>query len=74
MENGITINGWVVIVIILFFFFFLGIRIVRPTHRGLVERLGRYHRFANPGFIWILPFIDKIPWTTPLRMTHQAMV
>ncbi|MEI6817282.1 MAG: SPFH domain-containing protein [Bacteroidota bacterium] len=41
-------------------FFLLGVRIVRPTHRGLVERLGKYHGFANPGFNWIIPFIDKM--------------
>jgi len=40
--------------------FFLGIRIVRPTRRGLVERLGKYHRFANPGFNWIIPVIDRL--------------
>lgn len=40
--------------------YFLGIRIVRPTHRGLIERLGKYHHFANPGFNWIIPFIDKM--------------
>jgi regulator of protease activity HflC (stomatin/prohibitin superfamily) len=42
------------------FIFFLGIRIVRPTHRGLIERLGKYHKFANPGFHWIIPFIDRL--------------
>lgn len=40
--------------------FFLGIRIVRPTHRGLIERLGRYSRFAMPGFNWIIPLIEHI--------------
>ena len=40
--------------------FFLGVKIVRPTHRGLIERLGKYHKFARPGFHWIIPFIDKI--------------
>lgn len=40
--------------------FFTGIKIVRPTHRGLIERLGRYTKFANPGFHWIIPFIDKM--------------
>ncbi|MDO8602302.1 MAG: SPFH domain-containing protein [Candidatus Omnitrophota bacterium] len=40
--------------------FFLGIRIVRPTHRGLIERLGKYHAFANAGFNWIIPGIDKM--------------
>jgi regulator of protease activity HflC (stomatin/prohibitin superfamily) len=40
--------------------FFMGINIVRPTHRGLIERLGKYRKFATPGFHWILPFIDKM--------------
>jgi len=40
--------------------FFLGIRIVRPTHRGLIERLGKYNRFANAGFNWIIPMIEVI--------------
>jgi len=40
--------------------FVLGIRIVRPTHRGLVERFGKYLRFAQPGFHWIIPFIDRM--------------
>ncbi|MCA9398398.1 MAG: SPFH/Band 7/PHB domain protein [Candidatus Omnitrophica bacterium] len=38
--------------------FFSGIRIVRPTQRGLVERLGKYNRFADSGFHWIIPIID----------------
>jgi regulator of protease activity HflC (stomatin/prohibitin superfamily) len=42
------------------FIFFLGIRIVRPTHRGLIERLGKYSRFAKMGFNWIIPVIEKI--------------
>lgn len=40
--------------------FFAGIRIVRPTHRGLVERLGKYNRFAGPGFHWIIPVIEQM--------------
>ena len=42
------------------FIFFIGIRIVRPTHRALIEKLGKYKRFANPGFNWIIPVIDKM--------------
>jgi regulator of protease activity HflC (stomatin/prohibitin superfamily) len=47
-------------IIIALVLFFLGIRIVRPTHRGLVERLGKYVRFANPGFHWIFPVIERM--------------
>jgi regulator of protease activity HflC (stomatin/prohibitin superfamily) len=40
--------------------FLSGIRIVRPTHRGLIERLGKYIRFANAGFHFIVPGIEKM--------------
>ncbi|MEM2130885.1 MAG: SPFH domain-containing protein [Candidatus Woesearchaeota archaeon] len=48
---------WIIILII---FFILGIRIVRPTHRGIIEFLGKYHKFAEPGFHWIIPFLMKM--------------
>lgn len=48
------------IIILAVLIFFSGIRIVRPTHRGLVERLGKYHRFATPGFNWIIPIIERL--------------
>jgi len=41
-------------------FFLSGIRVVRPTVRGLVERLGKYRRFAKPGFNFIVPGIDRV--------------
>lgn len=37
-----------------------GIRIVRPTQRGLIEFLGKYNRFAEPGFHWIFPGVEKM--------------
>lgn len=48
------------IAIFALFIFFAGIRIVRPTHRGLVERFGKYLRFASPGFNWIIPVIENM--------------
>ncbi len=48
------------LIIPLVIIFLWGVRIIRPTHKGLVERLGRYHRFAEPGFHWIIPFIEKL--------------
>jgi regulator of protease activity HflC (stomatin/prohibitin superfamily) len=50
-----TLVGMAVAVVI---FLLCGIRIVRPTRRGLIERLGKYHKFATPGFHWIVPIID----------------
>jgi regulator of protease activity HflC (stomatin/prohibitin superfamily) len=40
--------------------FLAGIRIIRPTSRGLIERLGKYSRFAHPGFHWIIPGIERM--------------
>ncbi len=50
----------VVVVVLVLVFLFSGIRIVRPTTRGLVERLGKYNRYANPGFHWIIPIIERM--------------
>ncbi len=57
----------IVIVVIVFFW---GVRIIRPTHRGLIERLGKYHRFANPGFHWIVPIIERM---YPVNITEQMV-
>ncbi|MCU0459149.1 MAG: SPFH/Band 7/PHB domain protein [Bacteroidales bacterium] len=50
---------WIIALTVILIFFW-GIRIVRPTHRALIERLGKYHHFANPGFHWIIPVIDRL--------------
>jgi len=48
------------VIIPILLLFLMGIRIVRPTERALIERLGKYFKFANPGFHWIIPIIDKM--------------
>ena len=52
--------GWtvLVLVIIVLLIFLRGIRIVRPTHRMLIETLGKYTRTAEQGFNWIIPVIQ----------------
>lgn len=62
--------GIVIIIAIVVFLFLSGIRIIRPTHRGLIERLGKYKKFANPGFHWIIPVIDKM---YPVNITEQMI-
>lgn len=52
--------GVITLVVFAFFIFLTGVRIIRPTHRGLVERLGKYSYFASPGFNWIIPFVDRM--------------
>jgi len=59
-----------VIAVIVVFFFLIGIRIVRPTHRGLVERLGKYQRFAQPGFHWVFPIVERM---IKINITEQMV-
>ncbi|HUX20582.1 MAG TPA: SPFH domain-containing protein [Spirochaetia bacterium] len=52
---------WIALGIVFVIVIFLsGIRVIRPTMRGLVERMGKYHRYANPGFNWIIPMMDRM--------------
>ncbi len=55
-----SITTTTIIIIVIVFIFLSGIRIIRPTHRGLIERLGKYNRYANPGFHWIIPIIERL--------------
>jgi regulator of protease activity HflC (stomatin/prohibitin superfamily) len=56
MNPNVIYIGVGVIVLV----FFSGVRVVRPTTRGLVERLGKYKHLAMPGFNWIIPLIDRM--------------
>jgi len=57
---SVLVIAIVVIAVLLLAFVLSGIRIVRPTSRGLIERLGKYNRFGQPGFHWIIPIIEKL--------------
>ena len=61
MDTLIQMNNIILyIASALLLIFFSGIKIVRPTQRGLIERLGKYRKFARPGFHWIIPLIDRM--------------
>jgi len=57
---SIIIKVIIIVAAIIFFFFLIGIRIVRPTHRGLIETLGKYTGFAQPGFHWVMVLIQRL--------------
>jgi regulator of protease activity HflC (stomatin/prohibitin superfamily) len=65
-----AIMVWYVIIAVAVVIFFAGIRIVRPTHRGLIERLGKYNKFASPGFSWIIPVIERM---VQVNITEQMV-
>ena len=52
--------NYIYLLVLIVVIFLIGIRIIRPTERGLIERLGKYYHFALPGFHWIIPIIDKL--------------
>jgi regulator of protease activity HflC (stomatin/prohibitin superfamily) len=49
-----------VVAVVLLIILALGFRVIRPTHRGLVERLGKYNRYADPGFHIIIPLVERM--------------
>jgi regulator of protease activity HflC (stomatin/prohibitin superfamily) len=52
--------GTAIAVFFVVIYFAIGVRLVRPTSRGLVERFGKYRRLAQPGFNWIIPGVDRL--------------
>jgi regulator of protease activity HflC (stomatin/prohibitin superfamily) len=57
---SVLVRAIIIVAAVVFFFFLIGIRIVRPTHRGLIETLGRYTGYAQPGFHWVMVFIQRM--------------
>ena len=51
---------FIVLPLVLFVIAAMGVRIVQPWQRGLIERLGKYQRTATSGVTFIFPFIDKM--------------
>lgn len=58
MMEGIAVIG-LVIGLVLFLLIVSAIRIVQQYERLVVFRLGRYNNTRGPGFIFILPFLEK---------------
>jgi len=44
----------------IFILMLMGIRIVRPVERGVVERFGKYQRTVDAGIHVIIPFVDNM--------------
>lgn len=59
---GVNVIGYipVAIGIIVVIILATGVRTIRPTHRGIVERLGKFHRVQGAGLTWIIPVLDRL--------------
>jgi len=53
-------SGIFMLILFIIFLFAIGIRIIRPREKGLIERLGKYKKVAEQGFHWIIPGIDRM--------------
>ena len=65
---------WLIPLAIIVVLFLAGVRIVRPTTRGLIERLGKYTRFATPGFNWVFPGIERMVFVNVTEQMVDAQV
>ena len=60
MSEVIEIIAIVIVLAIIIYALISSLRIVRPTEKGLVERLGKYHRFVQGGITFLVPFVDRL--------------
>jgi regulator of protease activity HflC (stomatin/prohibitin superfamily) len=51
---------------------FASIRIIPQTHRGLVERFGRYQRYCLPGITFLVPFVDYVRYVNITEQMFNA--
>lgn len=59
-----------IIVVPIAIFFLSGIRIVRQTHRAVIETFGKYTRFMDSGITWIIPVVQRL---YSLNVTEQLV-
>lgn len=60
MEGFAVLALLIVLAIFIFIIALTGLRIVSPYEKGVIERLGRYQRTAQPGLTLIIPFLDTM--------------
>ena len=60
MVDILVILAIIVPLVVVLYALISSLRIVRPTEKGLVERLGKYRRFVEGGVTFLFPFIDRI--------------
>ncbi len=63
---GALIANFLLVILVLFIVF-SSIRIIKQSTVGIVERLGKYHKTAQQGINFIIPFIDNFRYIIDLR-------
>lgn len=60
MGTGLLIAFLMLLALFVIVVALMGLRIVQPYEKAVVERLGRYVRTANSGLTIIVPFVDRL--------------
>jgi regulator of protease activity HflC (stomatin/prohibitin superfamily) len=68
MEGGVTIFLIVVVVIVIL----ASLRICAEWERKVVLRLGRFAGVRGPGIFFLLPFVERTPFTVDLRTVTSS--
>jgi regulator of protease activity HflC (stomatin/prohibitin superfamily) len=62
-----------VVIIIVLFLISRCLFVVHQQTKEIIERLGRFHRLANPGLNFKVPFTDKRVWKVELRVQQLSV-
>ena len=71
-----TIESWAIVVFLIVLMIFLlimvgmGVRIIAPYEKAVIQRLGRFQRVAPSGLTVIIPFLDSL---TKVDMREQLV-
>ena len=52
--------GIVIFIVLLIIFLRLSVKIVRQSEVYIIERWGKFHKVANAGLTFIVPFVDRV--------------
>ncbi|MDP8217953.1 MAG: SPFH domain-containing protein [Candidatus Theseobacter exili] len=58
MSGGLILV--IIVVVVLFIFTLRAVKIVHPSEKGVIERIGKFHRIADSGLAIIFPLIDSL--------------
>jgi regulator of protease activity HflC (stomatin/prohibitin superfamily) len=65
---------WVVLLIIVLMILKSGFFVVHQQTKEIIERLGKFHRLANPGLNFKWPFVDKRVWKVEMRVLQLVVI
>ena len=74
LDSAQAAEGWIaaemIVMILLSLYVLFALKIARQWEKGVVLRLGKFHKLAGPGMFWVIPIVDTLAnW-----IDHRVMV